>query len=155
MNVTSLVHAPAGATPLPAVLVVHDAGDLPSRLAQALGRAGFHVTMEAPREGTSRAGESDRFDVIIVKQARDAGGLGFVSRVRRRFPEARVVFATAVGQVLVAQAALDGGSPRSAERMGELVRVIRSAVAMAGPGTLAQWRSREQSRASGTEEKSR
>mgnify|MGYP001563465666 FL=1 len=79
MNVTNVVHAPAGATSFPAVLIVHDAGELASRLQQALGRAGFHVTMEAPREGAARAGESDGFDVIIVKQARDAGGPGFGS----------------------------------------------------------------------------
>ena len=129
MNVTNVVHTPQGVTSFRAVLVVHDAGELASRLEQALGRAGFHVTMEAPLEGAARAGESDSFDVIIVKQARDAGGPGFVSRIRRRFPEARVVFATAVGHVLVTQAAPDGGSPRSAERMGELVRVIRTATA--------------------------
>jgi len=112
--------------PFPAVLVVPDDGDLASRVAEALGRAGFHVTIEARGEGVAHPGGRGRPDAIIIRQAA-AAGPDFVTRVRRRFPEARVVFATAVDHVLVGQALIDGVLPRSAERMGVLVRAVRDA----------------------------
>jgi CheY-like chemotaxis protein len=114
----------------PVVLVVDDDPAMRAVLAAHLNREGYAVIGEASAEGAAALVEKIVVDVAILdKEMPGAGGLDFLSSLRRRCPDLPIVVITAFGGPHVAREVFERGASRYLEkpfRISDLLVTLRT-----------------------------
>jgi two-component system response regulator RegA len=100
--------APAAARTL---LIVDDDAPLRERLARALARRGFEVTMaDGVTDGAEAARTTRPAYAVVDLRLGDGSGLDVVTALRRARPDTRIVMLTGYGNIATAVAAVKAGA---------------------------------------------
>jgi len=94
------------------LLIVDDDGPFLGRLARAMEKRGFVVTVAAGvADGVAAIGALEALDYAVIDlRLGDGSGLDIVNALRRKFPPARVVMLTGYGNIATAVAAVKAGA---------------------------------------------